>query len=395
MQTRRALRFLLTYALIGVAAAVAIIWFFPGVLGIADQEPRVVTIEQAPENGAAGDAAAPEREHGPVSYADAVDAAAPGVVNIFTATRVTRGEHPLYDDPFFRDFFGGSERERDRTETNLGSGVIIADGGYVLTSNHVIEGADAIQVSLNDGRAGEAQVVGTDPETDLAVLEIDMDELPTITIGRSDQVRVGDVVLAIGNPFGVGQTVTQGIVSATGRSRLGLTTFENFIQTDAAINPGNSGGALINAHGDLIGINTAIFSRSGGSHGIGFAIPAVLARSVMESIIEEGRVIRGWAGVEIQDITPSLAESFNLDTRDGVLIAGVMRGGPADEADLAPGDVVHAVDGQRIRNSQDLLMRITEREPGTRVTLSGFRDGEPFDRELTVQERPAAGELRR
>ena len=391
MQARRALRFLLTYALIGVAAAVIIVWFFPGVLGLADNGNQSVTVREAPE--ADRENGRPVREEAPFSYAEAVDAAAPAVVNIFTATRVTRGDHPLYDDPMFRDFFGEGDEE-EHTDTNLGSGVIIGDGGHILTSNHVIEGADSIQVSLNDGRAAQAQVVGSDPETDLAVLSVNLDDLPEITLGRSDELRVGDVVLAIGNPFGVGQTVTQGIVSATGRSRLGLTTFENFIQTDAAINPGNSGGALINAHGDLIGINTAIFSRSGGSHGIGFAIPASLARGVMESIIEEGRVIRGWAGVEIQDITPSLAESFELDSRDGVLIAGVMREGPAESAGLTPGDVILSMDGERLRSSQDLLMRITEKEPGTQVTLSGLRDGEPMEYELTVRERPAARDLR-
>ncbi|WP_290634507.1 trypsin-like peptidase domain-containing protein [Aquisalimonas sp.] len=394
MQTRRAMRFLLTYSLLGMVAAAMIIWFFPGVLGLPGEPLRTITVQQAPET-AADDDGRPVREQGPASYADAVDAAAPAVVNIFTATRVARGEHSMYDDPLFREFFGERDRDDEQTDTNLGSGVIISDSGFILTSNHIVEGADAIQVSLNDGRAGEAQVVGTDPETDLAVLALDMDDLPVITVGRSEELRVGDVVLAIGNPFGVGQTVTQGIVSATGRSRLGLTTFENFIQTDAAINPGNSGGALINAHGDLIGINTAIFSRSGGSHGIGFAIPAMLAQGVMESIIEQGRVIRGWAGVEVQDITRSLAESFELDSQDGVLIAGVMRDGPADAAGLQPGDIVLSVDGERLRNSQDLLMRITERSPDTEVTIVGKRDGEEFERALTVQERPAARELRR
>ncbi|WP_290652683.1 trypsin-like peptidase domain-containing protein [Aquisalimonas sp.] len=394
MQTRRTLRFLITYALVGIAAAVTITWLFPGMLGLSDNGQPVVTVREAPHTGRdAGEQGVGNT--GPASYADAVDAAAPAVVNIFTATRVGRGDHSLFDAPLFPDFFGERGGAQGRPDTNLGSGVIISDSGYVLTSHHVIEGADAIQVSLNDGRAREAQLVGTDPETDLAVLVIDMDDLPVITLGRSEDLRVGDVVLAIGNPFGVGQTVTQGIVSATGRSRLGLTTFENFIQTDAAINPGNSGGALINAHGDLIGINTAIFSRSGGSHGIGFAIPAMLAQGVMESIIEEGRVIRGWAGVEVQDLTRSLAESFDLDSRDGVLVAGVMRGGPADDAGLVPGDVVLSVDGERLRNSRDLLMRITERKPETTVTIAGLRDGVAFERELTVQERPAARHLQR
>lgn len=394
MQTRRALRFLLSYSLIGVAVAIAIVWLFPGVLVLPGEDQEVVTVQESNRDGTDRSEPAARRQ-GPVSYADAVQAAAPAVVNIFTATRVAR-RHPLYDDPLFRRFFGDREDDQSpgRTQTNLGSGVMIGDQGHVLTSNHVIEGADAIQVSLNDGRARTAQVVGTDPETDLAVLEIDLDDPPVITVGDSGELRVGDVVLAIGNPFGVGQTVTQGIVSATGRSRLGLTTFENFIQTDAAINPGNSGGALVNAHGELVGINTAIFSRSGGSHGIGFAIPATLARDVMESIIEKGRVIRGWAGVEIQDVTQSLAESFGLDTTEGVLIAGVMRGGPADEAGLAPGDVILSVDGERVTSSQDVLMRVSKQDPGDTITLTGLRDGDRFQEELTVRERPAADQLR-
>ncbi|MCC5810256.1 MAG: Do family serine endopeptidase [Ectothiorhodospiraceae bacterium] len=369
-------------------------WLFPSMLGQDDQLPqRVVEVREAPPT-LSGEGRV-VREYGPVSYADAVDAAAPAVVNVFTEKRVTRQRHPFEDDPFFRRFFGEGSGERERTENNLGSGVIISSDGFVLTNNHVIDGADSIHVALNDGRTTRARVVGTDPDTDLAVLEISLDNLPVITLGRSEEIRVGDVVLAIGNPFGVGQTVTQGIVSATGRSQLGLSTFENFIQTDAAINPGNSGGALINAHGDLVGINTAIFSGSGGSHGIGFAIPGRLARGVMESIIEHGRVIRGWAGVEVQNMTTQLAESFGLDSQHGVVVAGVMRDGPAASAGLAPGDIILAINGDQVANVQDLLHKVTEHPPGETIRMKGLSEGERREWDVTVQERPAARELRR
>ncbi|MCC5856797.1 MAG: Do family serine endopeptidase [Ectothiorhodospiraceae bacterium] len=383
----------MVYFLFGIAVAAGILWMFPDLLGPRDPVPaRVVELRQAPpvdtEDGR------PLRQAGPASYADAVEAAAPAVVNIFTAKRVTRPEHPFYDDPLFRRFFGEREQERERRETNLGSGVIISASGYVLTNNHVIDGADEIQVALNDGRSAEAQVVGADPETDLAVLQIELGGLPVITLGHSEELRVGDVVLAIGNPFGVGQTVTQGIVSATGRSQLGLSTFENFIQTDAAINPGNSGGALINAHGELVGVNTAIFTRSGGSHGIGFAIPGRLARGVMESIIEHGRVIRGWAGVEVQNLTPELAASFDLDSSNGVVVAGVLRDGPAQEAGLTPGDIILRINDHAVTNVQDLLHLVTDQPPGETVTVNGLSQGERREWSLTVRERPAARELR-
>lgn len=395
MQARRLARFLLSYILLGAIVAAIILWLFPDWHGTG-LPSRVVEVREAP-SGRLTDAVGAPRA-GPASYADAVELAAPAVVNIFTSKRISREDHPLYDDPMFRHFFGeddnGNRRRPEPTETNLGSGVIVSDGGFILTNNHVIDGADEIQVALADGRSTDAEVVGTDPETDLAVLRIRMNELPVITLGRSEEARVGDVVLAIGNPFGVGQTVTQGIVSATGRSQLGLSTFENFIQTDAAINPGNSGGALINARGDMVGLNTAIFSGSGGSHGIGFAIPAELAQGVMESIIETGRVVRGWAGVEVQNLTRQLAESFELDRPRGVLVAGVMRDGPADRAGLRPGDLILAIEGEEIGNAQDLLRLVTEQAPGETIQFSGLSDGARADWELRVRERPRIEDLR-
>ena len=288
---------------------------------------------------------------GPSSYATAVEKAAPAVVNINTAKLVTVRPHPFFDDPVFRQFFGRGRDElvtpRQQVERSLGSGVIMSDRGYILTNHHVIHGADAIQVSLRDGRMAKANVVGSDPETDLAVLKIDLKQLPVIAVGHSERLRVGDVVLAIGNPFGVGQTVTMGIVSATGRNRLGINTFENFIQTDAAINPGNSGGALVDAAGNLIGINTAIFSKSGGYQGIGFAIPVNMVSSVLEDILKHGRPLRGWLGIEAHEINPEIARALGLKTADGVIITGVARASPAHRAGLQPGDVIRAIDGKK------------------------------------------------
>jgi len=391
MQTPRFIRFITGYALVGVGIAVGILWFFPDMLGTQtspEPAPRVVEFQQAAPLLAGQ---RPAAGNGPVSYADAVDAAAPAVVNIFTSKRSTRSDHPFFDDPNFRRFFGDvrpPRQDRERTETNLGSGVIISGNGFVLTNYHVIDGADEIQVALNDGRSATAHVVGSDPDTDLAVLKISLDQLPVITLGSSDEMRVGDVVLAIGNPFGVGQTVTQGIVSATGRSQLGLSTFENFIQTDAAINPGNSGGALINAHGEMVGVNTAIFTRSGGSHGIGFAIPVGLVRGVMEDIIANGRVIRGWAGVEVQDLTAQLAESFNLKATQGVIVAGVMRDGPAARAGLVPGDLILKINGNTVTNSQSLLRLVTDQLPGQSVRITGISEGRQKTWDMEVRERP-------
>ncbi len=327
---------------------------------------------------------------GPVSYADAVEIAAPAVVNINTRKTVVQEGNPLFNDPFFRRFFGEQFGigPREREETSLGSGVIVNANGYILTNNHVIEGADAIQVTLRDGRTTSAVVVGSDPEADLAVLKIEQQNLPVITLGDADALRVGDVVLAIGNPFGVGQTVTLGIVSATGRSSLGINTFENFIQTDAAINPGNSGGALITARGELVGINTAIFSKSGGSQGIGFAIPTSLAKNSMAQIVEKGYVSRGWMGVEIQELTPQLAESFGLESERGVIIAGVLRDGPADKGGLKPGDIITRINDQTIENGHDALNTIGQTQPGEKVTVLGQREGKELKLKIEVGERP-------
>jgi serine protease DegS len=325
---------------------------------------------------------------GPVSYADAVEKAAPAVVNIYTRKLVTQRD-PLAENPLLRYFFGQSvPRNRQRVQNSLGSGVIFSSDGYILTNDHVVAGADEIEVLMHDGRSAQAEVIGTDPESDLAVLRIALKELPTITVSSAEGVRVGDVVLAIGNPFGVGQTVTMGIIGATGRRDLGLNTFENFIQTDAAINPGNSGGALINAHGQLVGINTAIFSRSGGSQGIGFAIPVSLAQNVLGQIIEHGRAVRGWLGIEIQGITPELAESFQLPSSNGVIIAGVVTDGPADKAGLERGDILYTIGKSEVTDVKSALTAIAAHAPGESLQLSLTRNGEDHIVIVTVGERP-------
>ncbi|MES9887625.1 MAG: trypsin-like peptidase domain-containing protein, partial [Candidatus Sedimenticola sp. 6PFRAG1] len=281
---------------------------------------------------------------------------------------------------------------KKRLQTSLGSGVIINKDGYILTNHHVVASADEIKVVLSNGKTLQARIVGTDPDTDLAVIHADSEDLPEITVGNSEALQVGDVVLAIGNPFGVGQTVTMGIVSATGRDQLGINTFENFIQTDAAINPGNSGGALINARGELVGVNTAIFSKSGGSQGIGFAIPVDLAKGIMNQILTQGRVVRGWLGIAGQDITPELAESFELQERSGVLVSGVLEGGPADEAGIEPGDIITRIDNRIPSGSQEILSIISAKRPGTSIHIQGWRGSKQFDTEATISERPRVSE---
>lgn len=305
----------------------------------------------------------------PTGFSAAARSASPAVVSINTSRAVANT--PNSADPWFRFFFGDQAQAQPRT--GLGSGVIVSPAGYILTNNHVIEEADEIEVVLNDGRRGIAQVIGTDPETDLAILKIALTELPVITLGNSDALAIGDVVLAIGNPFGVGQTVTSGIVSALGRTQLGINTFENFIQTDAAINPGNSGGALVDVNGHLMGINTAIYSRSGGSMGIGFAIPTSTARSVLEAIVRDGQVTRGWIGVEPQDLTSDLAETFGLPAGKGVVITGVLQNGPAAKAGIRPGDVITSVGGRDVSNVAQLLSAVAALPPGTPAPLDVVR----------------------
>jgi Do/DeqQ family serine protease len=328
----------------------------------------------------------PGRQGGGVevqSFRAAAQRAAPTVVSVLTSN--TAAHDPRRNDPWFRYFFGDQDNQ---PQSGIGSGVIVSPEGYVLTNNHVVERMDDIEVMLTDGRRASARVIGTDPDTDLAVLKIDLERLPAITLGNSDALQVGDPVLAIGNPFGVGQTVTSGIVSALGRNQLGINTFENFIQTDAAINPGNSGGALVDANGALVGINSAIYSRSGGSMGIGFAIPVSTARQVMESLIKDGQVTRGWIGVEPRDLTPEMAETLNLPVRDGVLITGVLHNGPAAKGGMRPGDVVTSVGGTRVGNTSQLLNAVAALKPGAQAPIVVQRGNEQLNLKVLVAKRP-------
>ena len=376
---------LLKYTLLGIASAFVLMYFMQHPFWPANVTLKEVNDEEARQ------LAEDYRRNGvgTPSYAGAVEKAAPAVVNIYTAKTVTEDISPMLQDPLFRRFFGDQmPSPRKHTETSLGSGVIISEEGYILTNNHVIEKADEIQVALRDGRNALAQVVGSDPESDLAVLKIRLGKLPSITLGHSATLKVGDVVLAIGNPFGVGQTVTMGIISATGRDRLGLSTFEDFIQTDAAINPGNSGGALINAFGHLVGINTAIFSQTGGSQGIGFAIPIDDAKDITAQIIEHGHVVRGWIGIEIQNMTPALAEAFGLDEVRGVIVAGVLRKGPADQAGFRPGDIIIEIEGEAVSDSTSAVKRIAKAKPGTRVEVTVLRNGRKVTLEPVTSQRP-------
>ncbi len=324
----------------------------------------------------------------PDSYAKAAEIAMPSVVNIFTSKEIKEPAHPLLNDPVFRKFFGEQFESRPKRTSSLGSGVIVSPNGYILTNHHVVEAADEVEIALVDGRKTKASMIGSDPETDLAVLKINLQDLPAITFGQSQQVKVGDVVLAVGNPFGVGQSVTMGIVSALSRSQVGINTFENFIQTDAAVNPGNSGGALTNTSGNLIGINTAIYSRTGGSLGIGFAIPIHVAKQIMEQIIQSGSVVRGWLGVSMQDMTQELAESFNLDSSTGSLIASVLRDGPADKAGIKPGDILIAVEGKSVKNSSEMLNLVAALPPGDTVTVIVIRNKQKKSIPVKVGVRP-------
>ena len=325
---------------------------------------------------------------GPSSYATAVERAAPAVVNVYTTTIVETRAHPMARDPFFRNFFNlPSEPRRKRMESSLGSGVIVSANGYILTNHHVIAGADDVVVELKDGRVSQASVVGTDLDTDIAVLKIELNNLPKLILTTSPG-RVGDLVFAIGNPFGVGQTVTMGILSATGRNQVGLANYEDFIQTDAAINPGNSGGALINVRGELIGINTAIFTRSGGSNGIGFAIPASIATDIMQELIDHGQVIRGWIGVETKLLTEDLARSFGVNKNTGVLISGVYRRGPAANADILPGDILTHMNDQKITDGRAAMNQVAGFDPGAKIVVRLLRNGQPIERIVLVGQRP-------
>jgi serine protease DegQ len=345
----------------------------------------------------------------PGSLAAAAKRASAAVVSINTSKNVRA--NPKSSDPWFKFFFGdqapnnpgngagngsgnGRGQPNQQEQMGLGSGVIVSSDGYILTNNHVVEGADEIEVILNDSRRAIAKVIGTDPESDLAVLKISLDKLPVITLGNSDQALVGDTVLAIGNPFGVGQTVTSGIVSALGRNHLGINTFENFIQTDAAINPGNSGGALVDMNGNLLGINTAIYSRSGGSLGIGFAIPVSLAKQVLQDIVKDGAVTRAWIGVEPQDLTPEIAEALkikplsNNEDLSGVVITGVMQGGPADKGGIKAGDILVRVAGKVVGNTVQAIAVIAGQKPGTPVVIQVLRTGKTVDLSVTPRTRP-------
>ena len=345
---------------------------------------RGLSVIEAPANS-------PPRATGSTSaasnFAQAAKIASAAVVSINTSKAAVK--NPQMNDPWFRFFFG--DQNSGEAQAGLGSGVIMSSSGYILTNNHVVEGADEIEVVLNDTRKTRAKVIGTDPDTDLAILKIDLDKLPVIVLGNSDELQVGEPVLAIGNPFGVGQTVTGGIVSALGRNQLGINTFENFIQTDAAINPGNSGGALVDVNGNLLGINTAIYSRSGGSMGIGFAIPVSTAKQVLEGIVTEGQVTRGWIGVEPQELNAELIDAFKLKPEaaraGGVIITGVLQNGPAAQGGIRPGDVIMAVDGNPVRNVSQLLTAVAALKPGTPAPLKVLRGDGAVDISVTPAQR--------
>ncbi len=361
-----------------LAALFVIRFFYPQFLSPKDS--IVIVKQESASNSLPGQS----------SYSIAAKKAMPAVVNVFTSKKAQPNPHQQYlEDPLFKKFFEDQQDDGEsQAESSLGSGVIVSEQGLILTNDHVVASADEIEIAMADGRKMSAKVVGTDPETDLAVIKVDADNLPAITFASSDKLNVGDVVLAIGNPFGVGQTVTQGIISALGRNHLGINTFENFIQTDASINPGNSGGALINTQGNLVGINSAIYSRNGGSMGIGFAIPANLAQQVMKQIISDGSVTRGWIGIEAQDITPELAESFKLKQTHGSLIAGILRNSPAEKAGLKAGDILLAIDGKEVTDSNSMLNLISGLKPNKNASLKIARASEEFDLSVLIGKRP-------
>jgi len=376
-------------ALVGLIAAFAVLYFNDRNTRQDDVTAITTPTETKLINDRVADPVIESKPSEPFSYADAVETAAPSVVNIYTTKIVESRVRQLFNDPEFRRFFGlENSPKRNRMESSLGSGVTVSSDGYVLTNNHVIQDAVEIYIAFKDGRESLAKVVGTDPETDLAVLKVDLGMLPAIELADSDTARVGDVVLAIGNPFGFGQTVTKGIISAKGRD-LQLSTYEDFIQTDAAINPGNSGGALIDPYGRLVGINTAIFSKSGGPTGIGFAIPTNLVQSVLLDIIESGRVIRGWLGIRPDVSNLEANQRFGgQEKMRGVLIAALYRDGPADLAGLQPGDMIVALDDQAVEDAKDAMQYIADSQPGSKVKIKYIRQGATLITHVTLNERP-------
>ena len=376
---RVSISFVLQAVAAGIAAALVLLVFFPDIM----RDTAIVRFARVPVPVQQEGAAATAPGEGPVSYSRAVTRAAPAVVNIYTTREA--GDSDSIVQPAERAPFPGT------LDTTLGSGVILSDQGHVLTNNHLIRGATRINVMLRDSRSAEATVVGTDPETDLAVLKVDLPGLPALTLAHGNPpLRVGDVVLAIGNPFGVGQTVTMGIVSATGRDRLGINTFEDFIQTDAAINPGNSGGALVDAFGRLVGINTAIVSGTGGSQGIGFAIPIALATDVMAQIIENGYVARGWLGIEVLGLNEERATTFGVDPIPGIIVAGVVPDSPGEQAGLQTGDVITHLNEEVVTDTREAINFVASRAPGQQLRLSIVRNGRTNDVTVTVAERPRA-----
>lgn len=383
----KTVRFLILPVLVGLLiAAVVLTWrhFQP----IADAPAPIATAPASIEVVQAGNNQPVNSllGTGPFSYADAVSKAIPAVVNIYTTKQVRQNQrfnNPLYDRFFGQQFQG---QNNSRIETGSGSGVIFSEEGFILTNYHVIKGAQGVHVLLHDGRDFPARIIGVDPDTDLAVMKIDADKLQAIHLAPNDSTNVGDIVLAIGNPFGVGQTVTMGIISATGRDRLGLNTFENFIQTDAAINPGNSGGALVNAVGNLVGINTAIFTKDGGTQGIGFAIPTKLATDVLSQILKNGRVIRGWIGAEGRDISSYGKQLYKVPT--GVAIVGVVPGGPADMAGIVSGDIITHINDDAVKDVRDILNEVASRSPGEAMKIKGIRKGKKYEATLVVVQRP-------
>ena len=376
---KQMISFFLKSSVAGLALAFVISFYLPEYLPVAKGQ-------RAPVQSEASHTLA---RHGLFSYNQAVEAASPSVVNVYASNILQKKTHPLLRDPVFRRFFGAQDAGQQRN-SNLGSGVILNTDGYIVTNAHVIKAADEILITLSDGRQTIADVIGVDAETDLAVLKIELKNLPAITLGDSNHLHVGDVVLAIGNPYDIGQTVTQGIISATGRKRLGITTFEDFIQTDADINPGNSGGALISATGQLIGINTAIASNSGGSQGIGFAIPINQVVNVMQALIEHGHVVRGWLGIEAQIVPQYIVEAANLQY-NGVLVAGVLQRSPAAKAGIMPGDILTEINGEPLLDPQQAIQMISRFRPGKRIDIIVLRGWQEMMLQATISQRPSFG----